>query len=84
MARVLELQVATAEVEREWVARLVEEIRDGGLAFAGEPMAWQPAPDDPGWQMHHDRLRYRELLGAVSGPADDFLSVPGSVLEQSG
>ena len=62
VARVLELQLATAEVEREWVAGLVEEIRDGGLAFAGEPMSWTPAPDDPGWQMHHDRLRYRELL----------------------
>ncbi len=60
---VLELQRSTAEVERDFVTRLLEEVRGGGLAFAGEPMAWQPAPDDPGWQMHHDRLRYRELLG---------------------
>ncbi len=63
VVRVLELQVATAEVERDWVRGLLEEVRAGGLAFAGEPMSWQPAPDDPGWQMHHDRLRYRELLG---------------------
>jgi DNA-binding PadR family transcriptional regulator len=62
VVRVLELQVSTAEVERSWVADLLAEVRGGGLAFAGEPMAWQPAPDDPGWQMAADRDRYRTLL----------------------
>ena len=62
VARVVELQVATAEVELAWVRDLVAEIRAGGLAFAGEPMGWQPAPDDPGWQMAADRDRYRRLL----------------------
>jgi DNA-binding PadR family transcriptional regulator len=62
VARVLDLQLAGARVERDWVAAMVEEIRAGDLAFAGEPMAWQPAADDPGWQMHADRERYRALL----------------------
>jgi DNA-binding PadR family transcriptional regulator len=63
VVRVLDLQIDQMRVERDWLAAVVGEIRAGGLTFAGEPMAWQPAPDDPGWQMHHDRERYRELLG---------------------
>ena len=62
VVRVIELQLSTAETERAWVADLLEEIRAGGLAFAGEPSAWEPAPDDPGWQMAADRDRYRALL----------------------
>ena len=62
VVRVLDLQVSTAEVERAWVAALLEDLRAGRLAFAGEPAGWEPAPDDPGWQMHHDRERYRALL----------------------
>ena len=62
VVRVLDLQVSTAEVERAWVVGLLEDLRAGRLAFAGEPAGWEPAPDDPGWQMHHDRERYRALL----------------------
>lgn len=62
VARVIELQISGAEVELAWVRALLEEIHAGGLAFAGEPMAWQPAPDDPGWQMAADRDRYLALL----------------------
>jgi len=62
VVRVLELQVAQAEVERGWVADVVEEIRAGAFGFAGEPMGWAPLPDDPGWQMAGDSERYRALL----------------------
>jgi DNA-binding PadR family transcriptional regulator len=67
VVRVLELRLAATEVERSWVQDLVAEVRRGGLAFAGEPMAWEPAPDDPGWQMAEDRDRYRALLGSMPG-----------------
>jgi DNA-binding PadR family transcriptional regulator len=63
LARVLELLVSQTEVERSWVADLVAELRAGAFGFAGEPMDWQPDPDDPGWQMAGDRDRYRVLLG---------------------
>jgi DNA-binding PadR family transcriptional regulator len=63
LVRVVELQVAQAEVERSWVRELVSELRAGAYGFAGEPMGWQPDPDDPGWQMAGDRDRYRVLLG---------------------
>jgi DNA-binding PadR family transcriptional regulator len=63
LARVIELLVSHTEVEQSWVADLVAELRDGAFAFAGEPMDWQPDPDDPGWQMAGDRDRYRVLLG---------------------
>ena len=62
VARILELQLATTRAERAWTAELLGEIGSGGLAFAGEPQSWQPAADDPGWQMHADRERYRALL----------------------
>lgn len=64
VARVVELQVSSAEVELAWLDRLRDEVRAGGLSFAGEPLAWQPADDDPGWQMAIDRERYRGLLDA--------------------
>ena len=63
VARTLGLQVAVAEVERAWVCDLRDEVRAGGLAFAGEPADWRPDADDPGWQMAADRDRYRGLLG---------------------
>jgi DNA-binding PadR family transcriptional regulator len=62
VVRVLELQVASARLERDWVTGLLEDVDAGRLDFAGEPTSWTPAPDDPGWQMHHDRERYRALL----------------------
>ena len=51
-----------AKVEREWLVRLLFRIRDGELEFAGEPMRWTPAADDPGHQMTDDRERYLGLL----------------------
>ena len=51
-----------ATTERDWLVRLLFRIRDGDLSFAGEPMGWTPAPDDPGHQMAEDRERYRTLL----------------------
>jgi DNA-binding PadR family transcriptional regulator len=63
VSRTLQLQVSVAEVEARWVRDLLQEIRSGGMAFAGEPADWRPDPDDPGWQMAADRERYRALLG---------------------
>jgi len=51
-----------ARVEREWLLRLLFRIGDGELEFAGEPMDWTPAHDDPGHQMTEDRERYLALL----------------------
>lgn len=63
VGRVLELRVSQTESERDWLRDLLADIRAGAFEFAGEPMRWQPAPDDPGWQMVGDRDRYRALLG---------------------
>jgi DNA-binding PadR family transcriptional regulator len=52
-----------AEVEREFVVSVLDRIAGGDLAFAGEPTAWAPPRDDPGWQMESDRRRYRSALG---------------------
>ena len=62
VARVLELQVSTAEVELHWIGELLAEIRAGGLWFAGERTGWRPPADDPGWQMAADSERYRAIL----------------------
>jgi DNA-binding PadR family transcriptional regulator len=62
VARVVALQVSEAEVELAWMRDLLRDVQAGELAFAGEPMGWQPAADDPGWQMAADRERYRALL----------------------
>jgi DNA-binding PadR family transcriptional regulator len=64
VARVVELLVGGTEVELAWARRLLADIRAGSLWFAGEPMGWQPADDDPGWQMAADRDRYRSMLVA--------------------
>ena len=32
-------------------------------SYAGEPSAWVPPEDDPGWAMQADRERYRRALG---------------------
>jgi DNA-binding PadR family transcriptional regulator len=48
--------------EREWLEQLLDQVRHGSFAFAGEPTVWAPPPDDPGWQMDADRRRYRQLL----------------------
>lgn len=63
LTRVIELLVSHTEVERSWLVDLVAEVSSGAFGFAGEPMGWQPDPDDPGWQMAGDRDRYRVLLG---------------------
>jgi DNA-binding PadR family transcriptional regulator len=68
VARVVGLQISTGEVELAWVRDVLAEIRAGGLAFAGEPARWRPAPDDPGWQMAADRERYRRLLRSSGDP----------------
>ncbi|WP_199423112.1 PadR family transcriptional regulator [Actinotalea solisilvae] len=62
VARVLELQLGIAELERTWVRDLAIAVRRGELSFAGEPATWSPPADDPGWQMAHDRDRYAAML----------------------
>jgi len=64
IGRVVELQVAGAEVELGWVRGLLVDVRAGELSFAGEPLEWGPPADDPGWQMAADATRYRTLLAA--------------------
>lgn len=60
--RVLELQLALAEIELTWSRGLLDEIRRGELHFADDPDPWVPPDDDPGWQMVADRERYRAQL----------------------
>lgn len=55
------------QVEYEWLTRLVFQITDGALDFAGEEPSWTPDPDDPGWQIADDRERYLSLLGKAAG-----------------
>lgn len=62
LPRVVELQIAVGEVELAWVRALLTDVRAGRLWFAGEPMEWGPAADDPGWQMAVDAERYRTLV----------------------
>lgn len=57
------LRLAKAQAERAWLVETLDDIRSGRLTFRGEPWAWQPKADDPGWQMNADRERYRALLG---------------------
>ncbi|NUS49621.1 MAG: PadR family transcriptional regulator [Nocardioidaceae bacterium] len=64
VARLLELQIAEAREEQRWIARFAAEVDAGEHSFQGEPAGWRPAPDDPGWQMAHDRERYLALLAA--------------------
>ena len=61
--RMVDLWCRQVTTERVWLTELLAEIRDGGLSFAGEPMTWTPAPDDPGLQMAQDRARYQRMLG---------------------
>jgi len=66
VARWVDLHLELARAERAWLTDLLAEIAAGELAFSGEPSAWQPAPDDPGWQLAADRERYRALLGLIT------------------
>jgi DNA-binding PadR family transcriptional regulator len=61
--RAIELQLERARIERRWLVEVLDDVRSGGLAFLGEPIDWDPADDDPGWQMNLDREKYRALLG---------------------
>ena len=60
--RAIGLQLERARIERGWLVEVLDDVRSGGLAFLGDPADWQPADDDPGWQMNADRERYRALL----------------------
>lgn len=51
-----------AATQHDWLDETVRRVRAGDFAYAGEPMGWQPAADDPGWQMQADRERYRAML----------------------
>lgn len=50
--------------ETGWLRDVVASVGAGELPFEpDDDWGWQPAPDDPGWQMQRDRERYRQLLG---------------------
>ena len=70
VARWMDLHLELARAERTWLAELLQEIAAGELAFAGEPFAWHPAPEDPSWQLAADRERYRALLGLTDRRVD--------------
>jgi len=59
----LDLQIARARTERTWLVEALDDVRSGQLSFLGEAWTWEPAADDPGWQMNLDREKYRALLG---------------------
>jgi DNA-binding PadR family transcriptional regulator len=61
--RLVSLWVESGRVERRWIRDLLDAVQAGELTFSGEPMTWQPSPDDPGHQMTADRERYLGLLG---------------------
>lgn len=56
-ARVLSMQTESA-----WVNSYLTQIMAGDFGFAGEPMSWQMAQDDPGHEMDADRERYRRYI----------------------
>jgi DNA-binding PadR family transcriptional regulator len=49
--------------ERDWLVQLITHVEQGSMTFRDEAWQWQPAADDPGWQMQEDRQRYLALLG---------------------
>ena len=61
--RTMTLWQELGRVERLWVADFMAAVHAGESTFAGEEMAWQPHPDDPGHQMTADRQRYLRMLG---------------------
>jgi hypothetical protein len=62
VAALVDLWSRLAATQHAWLAETVERVRTGDFAYAGEPMGWEPADDDPGWQMQSDRERYRAML----------------------
>jgi len=58
----LRLQLDKLRSERAWLVEVLDDVRSGKFAFAGDAPGWTPAEDDPGWQMDADRKRYREML----------------------
>jgi DNA-binding PadR family transcriptional regulator len=59
----VDLWIRAAETELRWAGELLDSVRDGAYAFAGEETVWEPPPEDPGWQLSRERERYLHLLG---------------------
>ncbi|MBK6872434.1 MAG: PadR family transcriptional regulator [Kineosporiaceae bacterium] len=59
---VVRLSQDLTRTEIAWVQRRLADLEAGRFSFAGEPMTWTPAADDPGHQMTAERARYRRLL----------------------
>lgn len=63
----LELEVALAKTQYDWLLRLAARVQAGEFDFADDPdhgSSWTPPPDDPGWRMQEEREGYLRELAA--------------------
>ncbi|WP_109472229.1 PadR family transcriptional regulator [Ornithinimicrobium cavernae] len=61
--RMLALWGRKLTTELHWLEEVLADLVSGALPYRlDDDWAWQPAEDDPGWQMDQDRERYRRLL----------------------
>lgn len=58
-----DLWLGMVQTEREWLVDLIGRLDRGELGLQGDSTSWEAPPDDPGWQMAHDRERYLRLIG---------------------
>lgn len=58
-----DLWMGLVQTEREWLVDLIARLDRGELGLQGDSSTWEAPPDDPGWQMAHDRERYLRLIG---------------------
>ncbi|MEO6956049.1 MAG: PadR family transcriptional regulator [Antricoccus sp.] len=71
IAPLMQGRMLSMRTEQAWVRGYLKQIEAGEFGFAGEPMSWQMADDDPGHEMDADRERYRKFIDgtALSGRA---------------
>lgn len=65
VAHMLTLDRDLLRAERNWLADFRDRVEVGFLTFLGEVEQWQPAPEDPGWEMVEQSRRYRDQIEAL-------------------